>query len=62
MTKKIYPEMTSALEGKFIIDVIEDALRFDLLPSSLTHSMTQYCEKPDAVRELFDSIAYNKCK
>jgi hypothetical protein len=59
MTSSIYPEML--LDGRFVVETMEDALNFDSTQS--THMLSHYEELPHAVREqLFDSIAYNKCK
>ncbi|XP_070494110.1 aminopeptidase N-like isoform X2 [Chironomus tepperi] len=56
MTSKIYPEMV--LEGLFLVDIVESALVYDSL--SATHCLSHYEESPGGVRELYDTITYNK--
>lgn len=58
MASKIYPELV--LEGLFTVEIVESALVYDSL--SATHSLLHYEESQGGVRELYDTITYNKCK
>lgn len=58
MAAKMYPSMM--LEGLFTAKLMDDALSFDVSPD--THSLSFYVESPTDVRNLFDSITFNKCK
>jgi hypothetical protein len=48
------------LEGLFQTEIVESALVYDSL--SATHSLSHYEESPGGIRELYDTITYNKCK
>lgn len=46
--------------GFFIFENLQNALESDALET--TRPMTHYVEDPIAIRNLFDDIAYDKCK
>lgn len=55
---EVYPEFDA--EELFVSWILQDALEVD--GYGLTRPMTFYVEDPDDIEELFDIIAYDKCK
>lgn len=46
--------------GFYIFENVQNALESDALET--TRPMTHYVEEPIAIRNLFDDVAYDKCK
>lgn len=44
----------------FVVNELQSALLFDAQPT--TRAMSTYAETPNQIANLFDTIAYSKCK